>query len=65
MRRMKILILLPLLAACVGDRSTDEAGAGSGEPSASVGAPPRTIGTIERLDPAIDSLIPSDAVIYA
>jgi gluconolactonase len=56
MRRVRILILLPLLAACVADRSSDQA-------SASVEAPPQTIGTIERLDPAIDSLVPSDAVI--
>jgi gluconolactonase len=47
MHRIRILILLPLLAACVGERSTG----------------PRTIGSIERLDPAIDALIPPDAVI--
>jgi gluconolactonase len=60
---MRILISLPLLAACVGDRSADRAVAESGGPSASAEAPPQTIGTIERLDPAIDSLVPSDAVI--
>jgi gluconolactonase len=49
MNRMMLLSLLPLLAAC-GDRS-------AGEP------PLQTIGTIERLDPAIDSLIPPDAEI--
>jgi gluconolactonase len=63
MHRVRILIALPLLAACVGDRSAEEAGAGSGGPSVSVEASPRTIGTIERLDPAIDALIPPDAVI--
>jgi gluconolactonase len=63
MHRVEIAILLPLLAACVGDRSTDEAGAASGGPSTSGETPPQTIGTIERLNPAIDSLIPSDAVI--
>lgn len=63
MQRIRLLILLPLLAAGVGDRSSNEAVAGSGGPSASVEAPPQTIGTIERLDPAIDSLVPSDAVI--
>ena len=62
MHHMRIWILLPLLAACV-DRSSDAAAAGSEEPSGSVEAPSRTIGTIERLDPAIDSLIPPDAVI--
>ncbi len=56
MHRMSTLILLPLLAACVGDGSTDQAVAGSGEPSASVETPLQTIGTIERLDPAIDAL---------
>ena len=50
MHRLKILILLPLLAACSGERSSDE-------------APVLTIGTIERLDPAIDSLIPPGAVV--
>ncbi len=63
MPRLWILILLPLLAACDGDRSSDEAVPGSGGPSASVEAPPQPIGTIERRDRAIDSLIPSDAVI--
>lgn len=63
MHRMRNLILLPLLAACVGDRSTERAVAGSGEPSPSLEAQPQTMGTIERLDPAIDSLIPADAVI--
>lgn len=60
---MRILLLLPLLAACVGDRATEEAGAGGRESSASAESPPRTIGSIERLDPAIDALIPPDAVI--
>ncbi len=49
MNRMMLLSLLPLLAAC-GGRS-------AGEP------PLQTIGTIERLDPVIDSLIPADAEI--
>ena len=54
MHRTMILTLLPLLAACDGDRSGD---------AATAGAEPQTIGTIDRLDPAIDSLIPDDAVI--
>ncbi len=53
MHRMKILILLPLVAGCGGDRSSEAAGE----------AQLQTIGTIERLDPAIDALIPPDAVI--
>jgi gluconolactonase len=60
---MRILRLLPLLVACVGDRSSDHAVAGRGGPAASVEVPPRTIGTIERLDRAIDSLVPADALI--
>ncbi len=52
----RILLLLPLLAACVGDRSADEAEARGMTTY-------RTIGTIERLDPAIDSLISANAAI--
>ncbi len=43
---MRALVWLLLLAACVGNRSSE-----------------RTIGTVERLDPAIDALIPPDAAI--
>ncbi len=63
MHRIRITVLLPLLAACVGDRSTEDAAARSARPAASIQGTPQTIGTIERLDPAIDSLIPPDAVI--
>ncbi len=70
MAAARILILLSLLAACAGGRSADEgaargdeAGAGNAPPVASPAAPLRTVGTIERLDPAIDSLIRPDAVI--
>lgn len=63
MHHMRIVIVLPLLAACVGNGSTRGAAVGSEEPSASGEAPVQTIGSIERLDPAIDSLIPPDAVI--
>jgi len=56
MHRMKILMLLPLFVACAGDRSSQAA---SSQSAASL----QTMGTIERLDPAIDSLIPPDAVI--
>jgi gluconolactonase len=56
MSRRKILIVLPLLAACAGDRHGENA-------AASVVESARTIGTIERLDPAMDSLVPPDAVI--
>lgn len=52
MHRMKILMLVPLLAGCGGDRSSEAAEEQR-----------QTIGTIERLDPALDSLIPPDAVI--
>ncbi len=62
MHRMKIMIVL-LLAACVGDRAADESVPAGGEPRASVQEPLQTMGTIERLDPAVDSLIPPDAVI--
>lgn len=44
---MRPLISLPLLAACIGGCS----------------AGPRTVGSIERLDPAIEALIPPGAVI--
>jgi gluconolactonase len=54
MHRTMILALLPLLAACGGDRSGEAAAAG---------AEPQSIGTIDRLDAGIDSLIPDDAVI--
>jgi gluconolactonase len=50
---MRILMLLLLLPGCGGDRSGE----------AAVEEQLQTIGTIERLDPAIDSLIPPDAVI--
>lgn len=63
MRPMGIWILLPLLAGCPGDRSADQAEAVSEELPGSIDASPRTIGTIERLDPAIDALVRSDAVI--
>lgn len=73
MHSMRIWILLPLLAACVGDRRLDDDEAGSRvrsnetssseRPVASAEGSARTIGTIERLDPAIDSLVPPDAVI--
>jgi gluconolactonase len=58
-----IVVTVLLLTACVGDRSDGRAAAGSEGSSASVAASPRTIGSIERLDPAIDSIIPADAVI--
>lgn len=57
MHRTRILILLSLLAACVTKRSADTAA------TAAVAASGRTIGAIERLDPAMDSLVPPDAVI--
>lgn len=63
MHRTRIFTVLALLAACGSERAADETGAGSDTLSDSAGARPRTIGTIERLDPAIDSLIPADAVI--
>jgi gluconolactonase len=53
MHRTRILILLPLLVGCGGDGSSD----------AAVEEQSQTIGAIERLDPAIDTLIPPDAVI--
>jgi len=56
MSRMRILLVVPLLVACGGDRRGETAAASAVES-------PRTIGSIERLDPAIDSLVPSDAVI--
>ena len=62
MHRVSVLTLL-LVAACAGDRSAERAAAGGGEPSASGAVPPRTLGTVERLDPAIDAIIPADAVI--
>ena len=61
MHRIGSSIFLILLVACDGDNASNQAGAASGDPATSVGPP--TIGTIERLDPAIDSLIPPDAVI--
>jgi len=62
MHRTTTLILLPLLAACRGDRSAGRVVAGS-RPAASAVTPPHTIGTIERLDPRLDALVPKDAVI--
>jgi gluconolactonase len=56
MRRLKVPIVLPLLAACGGERPADA-------PSASADTLPRTIGTIERRYPAVDSVIPRNAVI--
>lgn len=56
MRPTPILILLSLLAACATRRSADTA-------AAAVAASGRTVGAIERLDPAMDSLVPPDAVI--
>lgn len=64
MHRLGMLLLPLLLAGCLADRPTDDAAAGSeAAPASSVQEAPRTIGTIERLDPAIDSLIPAAAVI--
>ena len=54
MHRLSVLPLL-LVAACGGDRSAERA--------ASAVEPPRTMGSVERLDPAIDAIIPADAVI--
>jgi gluconolactonase len=62
MHRATVLMMLPLLAACGGDRSAGRSTAGSRPPASAV-KPPQTIGSIERLDPAMDSLVPKDGVI--
>ncbi len=51
-----MLIVLPLIAACGGERGGDGR-------SVARDTIPRTIGTIERFSPAIDALIPRDAAI--
>ncbi len=56
-------MLAALLAACVADRSTDEVVAGGAGRAASGQGSPPTIGSIERLAPAFDSLIPMGALI--
>lgn len=57
---LSIMMLLLLPAACVGDRAQGER---SAEPT-DLGSRIETIGTIERLDPALDALIPAGAVIH-
>jgi gluconolactonase len=63
MLRLTILVLVPLLSimACGGGPPTGGTESPNGQPSPET--PPKTIGDIERLDPAIDSLVPSDAII--
>ena len=63
MRRMTTAIILLLACACAGGGDPDRVGEPDGGSPASEGATTRTIGTIDRLDPAIDELIPTEAVI--
>jgi gluconolactonase len=63
MSRCRMLFALPLLVACTGGRGGGESAphaASAGPPSQ---APAARIGTIERLDPAVDRIVPPDAEI--
>lgn len=63
MLRTRTLILLPFLAACGGGRPADREAAAAGAAAATVAGSTWTIGSIERLDPAMDSLVPRNAAI--
>jgi gluconolactonase len=60
MYRATNLLLLAVIAACARERPADHSAATA---VASAVATPQTIGSIERLDPAMDSLVPPGATI--